>query len=211
MTFLLIMLYKFKCYCVSFDKSDVTHIISSQSHFCQSFLFTVLLGINFMRLASKRAKLPKSQEDKTKPYLSEGDLVLNISISGSYLVIPQQQNSLFLPNMSHAQLFADTFQYSLLPQTWRTLFLLAPTPITSSCYYTFLILGVSRLHHSSLFHVSILFFFSLATTLSTALSLYVQSPGREWEYRGAVSNETPSGVFALMWPEELAATPMSGT
>ena len=119
MTFLLIMLYKFKCYCVSFDKSDVTHIISSQSHFWRSFLFTVLLGIGLMRLASKRAKLPKSQEDKTKPYLSEGYLVLNDSISGSYLVIPQQQNSLFLPKMSHAQLFAETFQYSVLPQNLK--------------------------------------------------------------------------------------------
>ena len=116
MTFLLIMLYKFKCYCVSFDKSDVTHIISSQSHFCQSFLFTVLLGINLMRLASKRAKLPRMHEDKTKPYLSEGYLVLNDSISGFYLVIPQQQNPLFLPKMSHAQLFAETYQYYPKPE-----------------------------------------------------------------------------------------------
>eukprot|EP00793_Prasinoderma_coloniale_P000478 PRCOL_00005463-RA len=47
-------------------------------------------------------------------------------------------------------------------------------------------------------------FLSDASTLPAgsdlALSLYVQSPGTEWEWRGAVTADAPSKLIQLRWP-----------
>ncbi len=40
----------------------------------------------------------------------------------------------------------------------------------------------------------------MALPLGKALAVYVQSPGSQYEYRGAVHSACPSAVFPLLWP-----------
>lgn len=38
-----------------------------------------------------------------------------------------------------------------------------------------------------------------------ALAVYVQSPGSNWEYRGAVNSQRPSAVIPLVWPARVGS------
>ncbi len=44
----------------------------------------------------------------------------------------------------------------------------------------------------------------LALPAGKALAVYVQSPGSQYEYRGAVHSACPSAVFPLLWPITVA-------
>jgi hypothetical protein len=44
----------------------------------------------------------------------------------------------------------------------------------------------------------------LALPAGKALAVYVQSPGSQYEYRGAVHSACPSAVFPLLWPTTVA-------